>query len=95
MRTYDDCKKKPVFSRTIMYSQNFAMAGKSKRMASNPGQVLKSHQEFIGKIEKNGPGSLRQHSWLRNIRNSCNIPDLTSRMKKMASLSIIESDGSL
>ncbi|KAH0948979.1 hypothetical protein HN011_005352 [Eciton burchellii] len=35
METYDDCKKKLIFPRTIMCSQNFTMAGKSKRMVSN------------------------------------------------------------
>jgi hypothetical protein len=35
--TYDDCKKKLVVPRTFMCSQNFTMAEKSKRMASNPG----------------------------------------------------------
>jgi len=34
--SYDECKKKLVFPRTIMCSQNFTMAGKSKIMASNP-----------------------------------------------------------
>jgi len=63
----DACKKKPVFPRTIMRSRNFTMAGKSKRMASNLGQVLRNHQELTGKIGKRGHS--RQHSWLRNIRN--------------------------
>jgi len=51
------------------------MAGKLKKMASSPGQVL-DHREvrhprtiLSGKIEeKRGPGR-RQRSWLRNIEN--------------------------
>jgi len=59
---YDDCKKKLVsFSRTIRCSQNFTMAGKSKRMAFNLGPVLKNHQELTRKIGKRGSGH-RQHS---------------------------------
>jgi len=59
---YDDCKKKLIsFPRTIICSQNFTMAEKAKRMAFNPGPVLKNHQELTRKIGKRGSGC-RQHS---------------------------------
>jgi hypothetical protein len=38
----NDYRKKPIFPRIITCSQNFTMAGKSKRMAFSPGQL--NHQ---------------------------------------------------
>jgi len=47
---YDDCKKKPAFSRTIIYSQNFIMVEKSKKWPVILGR--KSPGAFHGKDRK-------------------------------------------
>jgi len=59
------------------------MAGKSKRMASNPGQMLKNHQEFIGKIGKREPGR-RQHSCSATL----GIPDAAILFKRAEEVTI-------
>jgi len=52
-----------------------------ERMASNLRQILKNQQKFIGKIRKRGLGH-RQHSWLSNIRNCCNILNAATFCKR-------------
>jgi len=56
------------------------MAGESKKMASNPGQVLKNHQKLLaGKIKRRL--GRKPDSYLRNIRNWCDIPNAATLFK--------------
>jgi len=51
---YDNCKKKPIFSRTIMCSTKLYYGRKIQKNDLQSRQVLKNHEKLTGRIGKRG-----------------------------------------
>jgi len=81
-------KRNPYFSRRIMCSQKTLLwQENSRKWLPVPGKCwvirrcdILSKTILTGKIKgKRGPDR-RQHSWLRDIRNWCNVPDAATSL---------------